>query len=166
MSSFGTATTVERIDQIGPGESSPGLVFRATGTVRLLGFSFLWPRRRSTVLCVDDLGLTATGNFGAVRRGTLHLPWSRVQELHYAPGGNGEIGGLYAREGAWCSRCLLPGLAEPQADDVIAVVASRYPWAVPFSGDDSHLAAFGRHHQSAPPTAWTPRWTPVIQPPR
>ena len=85
----------------------------------------LWTRR--TELRVNEEGLTATGDLGGPRPGFLRLPWNKVRELHFGPGGGGEIGGLYVREGAWCSRCILPRLTEAQAAEVIAVISQRYP---------------------------------------
>ncbi len=35
--------------------------------------------------------------------------------------------GLYACEGDWCSRCVLPWISEAQAEETIATIAASFP---------------------------------------
>ncbi len=116
---FGVSTTFEQ-------EERHSETIVRCSTARF--FAGLVLQSHSTELHVDTQGLSATGDLGGYKDGRLHLPWDRVRELHFAPQGVGEIGGLYAREGNHCSRCILPRLSEPQSQQIIAVIAHRLPF--------------------------------------
>ena len=118
MSSLGVSTTVEQDDR------HSSLIFRVVTRRRLFGLTL---HTRATELQATPEGLTATGYLGGHQPGVLRLSWSRIRELHFAPAGAGETGGLYAREGTRCSRCILPHITERQARTFIHVLASRFP---------------------------------------
>ncbi len=86
-----------------------------------------WLKAHTSELRIGDWGLEATGDLGGYKRGMLRLPWARVAELHYGPADRGAIEGLYAREGEWCSRCVLPWVSESQAEEIIGIIAERHP---------------------------------------
>lgn len=86
-----------------------------------------WFSSRKTELRASAWGLVATGDLGQHKRSILRIEWARLTELHYAPSGRGAVAGLYAREGLWCSRCVLPRVGEAEAETVIAAIAAKFP---------------------------------------
>ena len=121
-----------------------------TGEIVFQVESKRWLKAHVTELRVGDLGLEATGDLGGYTRGTMRLSWTQVTELHYGPAGGGAIDGLYAREGEWCSRCVLPWVSEAQAEEVITAIAMRYPRMAKMPESALEIAIGGTvEHQAA-----------------
>lgn len=151
---WGPATRLERFDQADgilfrvtgqrrlgdlllPLGSSIGFLialWRNTGIGGLLGLAVLaivglihWLRTSRTELHVTENDLRVAGDLDMSKTGSLRLTWPEISGLQFNHGGKHHPSGLYARQGAWSSTCILPHLDEEQAGEVIDAIYGCFP---------------------------------------
>lgn len=120
----------------------------------VIGIVINWIQGRETVLQVNERGIIARGNLDSWFRRELTLSSDEITSMGWSPGGDGDIGGVYAQCGTLLS-WVLPGAIEEHGRIVITAIEDRFP-AFPVAdradgsllfGNDSGITTLGLSKQ-------------------
>lgn len=102
----------------------------------------IWFRDEDAEINVTKKELWATGDQGNWTTGYVRFRWLDISGLEYQAGGEDSAGGLYARTGAWSSKCLMAELDREQSEEVIAAIYRRFPY-LEMAEDSGGWSLFG-----------------------
>lgn len=108
----------------------------------------LYKGRSVSKLTVTANELSATGYLGSSSYETVRLPWSEIKGLEFVHSSEDSPSGLYARQGLWTTRCILPDINERQTVEVIGAIYRRFPYVETAESNPALPSLFGKRHDT------------------
>jgi hypothetical protein len=109
-----------------PGFRQPSRILLIFGGIALISLIANWLRGRETELCVTNTELVAAGNLETIFYSRISVLASEITSLEWRCGDEGSSEGMWLRHGSGYA-CVLPGLSEEQATEVIETISRRFP---------------------------------------
>ncbi len=81
---------------------------------------------RESKLLVREDGIIARGNLGRIFSTRFQVTAVDITKIRFGTDGEAGNPGLYVWQG-WASTCVLPGIGSKQADDIVEIIARRFP---------------------------------------